>query len=314
MQRNGGYIGARRGYQKLSANALPNWRNQEGVFDLYDQYAIRKGETDYYSGDVGPSNLTPAIHTFQKTPNANFPQFDTDPQNSNATNIWRYLFLRRELNPYRGCMARLVFRYVPGGYWRGDFQMANMSYGDAIHFTTKTQGPDTSYDPNDTRLLEIEPYNKIFFGHYIYTQANTWNNARLNPYYDETGDLGWQRNSNAGNTGTDYSAVSWENINESFSSLTNGKWNADIGGTGSSQTGLNWYWYVGSGNYHFKWYLYTEVTSNFSTDKVYWLRSPPAYFGQYPYFFTRYAVYGSHIGTCTIHLEIINRGENIAYT
>ena len=88
MQRNGGYIGARRGYQKLSSNALPNWRNQEGVFDLYDQYAIRKGETDYYSGDVGPNNLTPAIHTFQTSANANFPYFNTDPQNSNATNIW----------------------------------------------------------------------------------------------------------------------------------------------------------------------------------------------------------------------------------
>ena len=105
---------------------------------------------------------------------------------------------------------------------------------------------------------------------------------------------------------------SWEDINESWGG-TNGKWCADVNGTASSSTGLNWYWYTGGGNYSFKWYLYTEVSSNYSTDKVYWLRSPPVYFGQYPYFFTRYAVHGSHIGTCTLHLEILNRGENIAY-
>ena len=315
MQRNGGYIGARRGWAKQSSGTTYDYglnRNQ-GVYDLYDRYIIKKGETEYYSGGVGSANLTPSVHTFQTTANDSFPYFYNCPLNNNGTNYWRYLFLRRELDAYKGCWARLVFKYQPAGWFRGDFQLANITTGDAIHFTSRTQGPDSTSDPQNQRYAEDEPYTKSWFGSYHYNGADAgWNGPKTNPYYDETGDMGWERNSDAGSTETDYDSVSWEDMNESWGS-TQGKWNADINGTGSNGTGINWYWYGGGSNWYYKWYLYTEVSNQYSTSKRYWLRSPPVYLGLYPFFRCRYGVYGNNMGTCNLHLEIINRGENLEY-
>ena len=79
----------------------------------------------------------------------------------------------------------------------------------------------------------------------------------------EAGTNSFERASNLA-VNLEYANVTWEAL---ATGTTQGRWNRDDGGTPSSSTGNT---SGHTGNYYF----YTEVSSNYTADYVYWLRSP----------------------------------------
>lgn len=117
-----------------------------------------------------------------------------------------------------------------------------------------------------------------------------------NLYTFSANAIGWET-SGAGNQAA-YASTSFSSIP---STITNGRWCRDQGGTGSGSTGLT----TDASGSTSGWYLYTEATSNFASANRYWLRGPATLItGSNNTFNFSEARYGSNMGTLTAYLDV----------
>ena len=113
--------------------------------------------------------------------------------------------------------------------------------------------------------------------------------------FESTGDVsGWQTTSRS--TSGYNSAVFYQ----LGTGTTTGRWNRDANGTGSSNTGLT----TGAQG---KYYLYTEVTSYFSSNYRYYLRGPQVVVPAGAVLSFSEARYGSNMGLLQVGLDVISQ-------
>jgi hypothetical protein len=107
---------------------------------------------------------------------------------------------------------------------------------------------------------------------------------------------GWET-SGTGNQAA-YASTTFSSVT---STINNGQWNRDQGGTSSGSTGLT----TDAAGSTSGWYLYTETTSNFASANKYWLRGPAtAITSSNNTFNFSEARYGAAMGTLTAYLDV----------
>ena len=171
---------------------------------------------------------------------------------------------------YKGKTIRLLFHYVSGSGFRGDFQIDDIK----LPFTTYMMG------------MTIWSTYTINFG-----SSSAFSAAVFDPM-DSYANLG-----NVQTTSTDttsHANATWYDITTGGSAL---KWNGNSGGTGSSGTGITTM--VG---YH----VYAETSNPGFSNKNFWMRTPewdvPNEVGSGFIGFT-YGAYGSNIGTLKLYVQ-----------
>ena len=291
MQRNNGYIGG-----KVLNNA-------GGVQDLYDRY-VKSYDIDQSSNNFRSPGLSPELlslsgantstgfyETFLVYLDQNSYTTDTEYYNGisvGAISDTNVSFLKRKT-------VRLVFHYVSGSSYRGDWQIGWICIGDRSTFLPANGNVDVWGDYGTAGTSYPEP------------QATSYH------FHDNEGLTDWQRTSQpASDT---YSGASWETMTEAvLGSGDRGKWvktqSTSTNPTPSSYTGTE---FPNRGDYQTRHaFLFAEVTGSGTgyPSKNFWLRSKPIYMGEDPVIKWFNGRYGADLGTLKVYVDVV-RGAGL---
>ena len=170
------------------------------------------------------------------------------------------------MNAFKGKTVRLLFHYVSGTGFKGDFQIDNIRFpyasGSSWYTSTLNFG-SSSYSGTVYDYRVFPPTN---LGQMQTTRTDT----------------------------TSHTNATWYNITTGGTAL---RWNANTGGTPSSSTGI-----TRMSGYH----VYAETSGSGYSNKNFWMRSPEwdidNVSGNFVLGFT-YGAYGSNMGTLKFYVQ-----------
>ena len=291
MQRNNGYIGG-----KVLNNA-------GGVQDLYDRY-VRSYDINQSSNDFRSPGLSPELLSLSgentntgfyelypyTTGNITYYYMDyTQGISVGAISDENVAFLKRKT-------VRLVFHYVSGSSYRGDWQIGWICVGDRSTFLPASGSIDVWGNYGTSGSDHPEP------------QATSYH------FHDNEGLTDWQRTSQPASS--NYGSASWETMTEAvLGSGDRGKWvktqSTAANPTPSNYTGTE---FPNRGDYQTNGaaFLFAEVTGNNVgyPNKNFWLRSKPIYMGEDPVIKWFNGRYGANLGTLKVYVDVV-RGAGL---
>lgn len=258
---SGGTNWSQLGYPSIS---LGNMSTGAGGFDAINSASSSKPDgsaphsmSEFYSYDHDASSLT-LVTTI------------TGQQHSGTSSTRTSVSFNA--GAYKGKTIRLLFHYVSGSGFRGDFQI------------------------DDIKL----PYTMAMFGSSFWTtytinfgSSSSFSAAVFDPMngYANLGNVQTTRTDT-----TSHTNATWYDITTGGTAL---RWNANSGGTGSSGTGITTML-----GYH----VYAETSSPGYSNKNFWMRTPewdvPNEVGSGNIGFT-YGAYGSNMGTLKLYVQEI---------